>query len=120
MPTRSRNAESEWEIVRFVSAELISAGRYKLTTLLRGQRGSEHTMADPVAAGARVLVLTTALGQPGISEAEVGLLLTWRAGPGRRAAMLPMQAGHRAPLDSAHPYRRRFLEPSQCAARRSE
>jgi hypothetical protein len=78
------NAEGEWEIVQFVSAELISAGRYKLTTLLRGQRGSEHAMADPVAAGARVLVLTTALGQPGISEAEVGLPLTWRAGPANR------------------------------------
>jgi hypothetical protein len=75
------NADGEWEIVQFVSAELISAGRYKVTTFLRGQRGSEHAMADPVAAGARVLVLNTALGQPGISEAEVGLPLTWRAGP---------------------------------------
>lgn len=31
-----------------------------------------------------MLVLTTALGQPGISEAEVGLPLTWRAGPASR------------------------------------
>ena len=70
------NADGEWEIVQFVTAELTSPGRYKLTRLLRGQRGSEHAMADSVAAGARVLVLTTALGQPGISEAEVGLPLT--------------------------------------------
>ena len=41
-------------------------------------------MADRVAAGARVLVVTTALGQPGISEAEVGLPLTWRVGPANR------------------------------------
>lgn len=41
-------------------------------------------MADPVATGARVLVLTTALEQPDIGEAEIGLPLTWRAGPANR------------------------------------
>jgi hypothetical protein len=41
-------------------------------------------MADPVAAGARVLVLTTALGQPGIAAGDVGLPMVWRAGPASR------------------------------------
>src|SRR5690606_34118557 len=51
------NADGEWEIVQFTTAELNQPGRWKLTGLLRGQRGSEHAMRDPVAAGARVLVL---------------------------------------------------------------
>ena len=78
------NADGEWEIVQFQTAELVSAGRYKLTRLLRGQRGSEHAMADPVAAGARALVLDAALGQPGISPDDVSLPIVWRAGPSNR------------------------------------
>jgi hypothetical protein len=78
------NTHGEWEVVQFATAELVSAGRYKLTTLLRGQRGSEHAMASPVAAGARVLVLTTALGQPGIAASDIGLPIVWRAGPANR------------------------------------
>ncbi|MEX2482540.1 MAG: phage tail protein, partial [Gammaproteobacteria bacterium] len=78
------NADGEWEVVQFATAELISPGRYKLMTLLRGQRGSEHAMAYPVPAGARVLVLSTVLGQPGIAVDEVGLPIVWRAGPASR------------------------------------
>jgi hypothetical protein len=78
------NAEGEWEIVQFQNAELNAPGRYKLTRLLRGQRGSEHARRNPVAAGARVLMLDTALGQPGISPDEVGLPIVWRAGPANR------------------------------------
>ena len=78
------NGEGEWEVVQFATAELVSPRRYKLTVLLRGQRGSEHAMANPVAAGARVLVLTTALGQPGIGVADIGLPIVWRAGPANR------------------------------------
>src|SRR5690606_31161544 len=82
------NAHGEWEIVQFATAELVSGpspgGRYKLSKLLRGQRGSEHAMASPVAAGARVLALTSALGQPGITASDVGLPIVWRAGPANR------------------------------------
>lgn len=75
------NAEGEWEILQFATAELVAAGRYKLSNLLRGQRGSAHAMRDPVAAGARVLVLDPAVRQPALSAGDVGLPLTWRVGP---------------------------------------
>ncbi|MEJ8573113.1 baseplate multidomain protein megatron [Microbaculum marinum] len=78
------NADGEWEIVQFRSAELVAPDRYRLTMLLRGQRGSEHAMRDPVAAGARVLVLDEALGQPDLSADDLGLPLTWRIGPVNR------------------------------------
>jgi hypothetical protein len=78
------NGDGEWEVLQFQSAELMDAGRYRLTKLLRGQRGSEHAMRNPVAAGARLLVLDLALSQPGISTDEVGLPLTWKIGPASR------------------------------------
>jgi hypothetical protein len=38
-------------------AELLAPGRYRLTRLLRGQRGTEGAMGNPAPAGARVVVL---------------------------------------------------------------
>jgi hypothetical protein len=78
------NADGEWEIVQFATADLIAPGRYRLRGLLRGQRGSEHAMRNPVAGGARVLVLDLALSQPAISTDLVGLPLTWKIGPASR------------------------------------
>jgi hypothetical protein len=37
------------------AAELIAPGRYRLTRLLRGQRGTEGAMGNPPPAGARVV-----------------------------------------------------------------
>jgi hypothetical protein len=78
------NADGEWEIVQFATADLMAAGRYRLKDLLRGQRGSEHAMRNPVAAGARVLVLDLAVSQPAIATDLVGLPLTWKIGPASR------------------------------------
>ncbi len=78
------NADGEWEVVQFQAAELVDEGRYRLSMLLRGQRGSEHAMRDPVAAGARVLVLNAAVAQPAIAAADMGLPYTWRVGPTTR------------------------------------
>ena len=54
------NADGEWEIVQFRDAELVGPGQWKLTTLLRGQAGTESAMRNPVAAGARIVVLDRA------------------------------------------------------------
>ena len=40
---------------------LLSPGRYKLARLLRGQRGTEFRMGNPVLAGARVVALDAAV-----------------------------------------------------------
>jgi hypothetical protein len=120
MRSRSRTRDGEWEVVQFATAELVSAGRYKLTNLLRGQRGSEHAMASPVAAGARVLVLTTALGQPGIAVSDVGLPIVWRAGPANRDVAdasfveetVTMTGKGRRPLSPVHVAGRRPKAPT--------
>jgi len=79
------SAAGQWEIVQAGQAELIATGRYRLTRLLRGQRGTEHAMGNPAPAGARVLVLDTTLASLPIAEADLGLPWNWRVGPAARA-----------------------------------
>ncbi len=75
----------KWEIVQAGAAELIATGRYRLTRLLRGQRGTEAVMGNPTPAGARVAVLDSALASLPIAEADLGLPWNWRIGPAARA-----------------------------------
>ncbi len=75
----------QWEILQSGSAELIAPGRYRLTGLLRGQRGTEGAVANLVAIGARVVVLDSAVTPLPISEADLGLPWNWRVGPASRA-----------------------------------
>ena len=74
----------QWEIIQAGAAELIAPGRYRLTRLLRGQRGTEGAMVSMVPTGARVVVLDTALATLPISEADLGLPWSWRIGPAAR------------------------------------
>ena len=85
------SALGQWEIVQASHAELIAAGRYRLTRLLRGQRGTEHAMGNPAPVGARVVVLDDSLAVLPIAEADLGLPWTWRIGPAIRA---PDDASH--------------------------
>ena len=79
------SAPGVWEIVQAGAAELIAPGRYRLTRLLRGQRGTEAAMANPAPAGARVVVLDEALASLPIAEADLGLPWNWRIGPASRS-----------------------------------
>ncbi|MCL1629896.1 glycoside hydrolase/phage tail family protein [Roseibaca sp. V10] len=74
----------QWEIVQAGSAELIAPGRYCLTRLLRGQRGTEAAMGNPTLEGARVVILDDSLTTLPISEADLGLPWNWRIGPAAR------------------------------------
>jgi hypothetical protein len=70
-----------WEVLQAGFAELIAPGRYSLSRLLRGQRGTENAMGSPAPAGARVVVLDEALVPMPIPEASLGLEANWRFGP---------------------------------------
>jgi len=110
-------ASGAWEIVQAGTADLIAPGRYQLTRLLRGQRGTEVAMANPVVAGARVVMLDDALASLPIAEADLGLPWNWRIGPASRsvsdetyvaASVTPLGVGLR-PFSVAHveqPWRR--------------
>lgn len=78
--------EGGWEILQFGQAELIAPGRYRLSRLLRGQRGTEGDMAPVVAAGARAVMLDEQLTALPIAEADLGLPANWRIGPASEPA----------------------------------
>jgi hypothetical protein len=78
------SAPGAWEIVQAGSAELTAPGRYRLTRLLRGQRGTEGAVGNPAPAGARVVVLDDSLASLPIAEADLGLPWNWRIGPASR------------------------------------
>jgi len=111
------SAPGVWEIVQAGAAELLAPGRYRLTRLLRGQRGTEGAMGIPTPAGARVVVLDTALASLPIAEADLGIPWNWRIGPASRPvsdetyvtqSFTPSGAGLR-PFSVAHveqPWRR--------------
>ncbi|MDZ4065277.1 MAG: glycoside hydrolase TIM-barrel-like domain-containing protein [Tabrizicola sp.] len=84
-PLAVEAAPGKWEVVQAGAAELIAAGRYRLTRLLRGQRGTEAAMGNPAPAGARVVVLDSTLASLPIAEADLGLPWNWRIGPAARA-----------------------------------
>ncbi len=79
------SAPGAWEIIQFGTAELVAAGRYRLTRLLRGQRGTEDAMGNPAPVGARVVILDTAVQPLSIAEAALGIPWNWRIGPGNAA-----------------------------------
>ena len=78
------SAPGTWEIVQAGAAELIAPGRYRLTRLLRGQRGTAGAMGNPTPAGARVVVLDDSLASLPIAEADLGIPWNWRIGPASR------------------------------------
>jgi hypothetical protein len=77
-------APGVWEVLQAGVAELIAPGRYHLSRLLRGQRGTEGAMGAPAPAAARVVVLDQALVPLPVGEAALGLEATWRVGPAAR------------------------------------
>ena len=83
---------SSWEIIQAGNAELVSAGRYRLTRLLRGQRGTEDAMGDPALAGARVVMLNSGIQPLSTSEADLGLPWNWRIGPASVAPSDPLMS----------------------------
>lgn len=78
------SAPGVWEIVQAGAAELIAPGRYRMTRLLRGQRGTEGAVGNPALAGARVVVLDESVATLPIAEADLGLPWNWRIGPASR------------------------------------
>jgi len=71
-----------WDLV---TAELVATGRYRLTRLLRGQRGTGDAMGNPALIGTRVVLLDSGLQPLSITEGDLGLPWNWRIGPANAA-----------------------------------
>ncbi len=77
-------APGVWEIVQAGAAELVAPGRYRLTRLLRGQRGTELVMGNPALPGARVVILDASVAVLPVAQSDIGLPWNWRIGPASR------------------------------------
>lgn len=77
-----RQVSGEWEILQFAEAALIAANTYRLTRLLRGQRGTEFAMGPAAAPiGATVVLIDAALHRTATGTELKDLALNWRFGP---------------------------------------
>jgi hypothetical protein len=75
------NADGQWEVIQFATAELVNPGVYELSRFLRGQGGTETAMRSPVAAGARFVLLDGAVTAVAMSQGDVGVPFVWKYGP---------------------------------------
>ncbi|PRX28669.1 Putative phage tail protein [Meinhardsimonia xiamenensis] len=82
-------APGTWEILQARDVTLIAPGRYRLTTLLRGQRGTEHAIGNPAPAGARVVVLDAAVTELPFTAGEIALPWNLAVGPATRPVSDP-------------------------------
>lgn len=72
-----------WEMLQFQQAELIAENTYRLSRLLRGQRGTGYLSAQPIAPNARIVLVNDAVQPLAVTRAECGLSRIWRVGPAR-------------------------------------
>ena len=96
-----QNADGGWEVLQFANAVLTAPGEYTCTRLRRGRRGSEGEMRNPVAAGARVVVLDGALSQLGLTAGEARLPFYYRWGPAAKPISDPSWQGARLTFAAA-------------------
>ncbi len=73
-----------WEIVQFRDAELIAPGTWRLSMLLRGQRGSGPELVPERPAGSLFVLLNGALAPLPLSVYRKGTDIVLRAGPAGR------------------------------------
>jgi hypothetical protein len=75
------NGDGAWELIQFQTATLVAPATYDLSGLLRGMNGTERAMRDPVAAGARFILVNNAVTTVNMRLDEVGLALNYKFGP---------------------------------------
>ncbi len=108
-----RSRSGAWEVIGFAGAEEISAGRWRLSTLLRGLAGTEDAMAAGADTGAAVVLLDAAVRPLRLTAEEAGLSLDYIAEPigmaATPAALGPFAGGVRAqtPFSPVHLVARR-------------
>ncbi|MDQ8027218.1 MAG: glycoside hydrolase/phage tail family protein [Brevundimonas sp.] len=71
-----------WELIQFREAQLVGDDVWRLSGLLRAQRGTEAAMRAGAEPGAVVVFLDGLASRVTLSPGERGLPLIWRASPG--------------------------------------
>lgn len=68
-----------WEIVQFLDAEEISPNRWRLTTLLRGRRGTEHLVGTSAINDRFVLISGPGIVRLPLASSQIGVEMNYRA-----------------------------------------
>jgi hypothetical protein len=71
-------AHGRWHIFQFANAELVSPGRYRLSRLLLGRRGTEHLIGTVMADDAFVLVSGSGVYRSLLQSSEIGVSRIYR------------------------------------------
>ncbi|WP_275789850.1 baseplate multidomain protein megatron [Pararhizobium gei] len=66
-----------WEIIGFLDAQEVAAGRWRLSKLLRGLHGTTDAMLAGAAAGAACVVINGAVRPLGLLAEETGRAMNW-------------------------------------------
>ncbi len=74
-----QGANGAWEILQARQATLVGDNTYELRGLLRGLQGTQGAMANPVAAGARIVKLDSRLVRLDMRDYEIGAPMVWGA-----------------------------------------
>jgi GTA TIM-barrel-like domain/Putative phage tail protein len=98
-------AETGYEIVQFLKANLVALNRFRISGFLRAQAGSEAEMLTIRPSGQNFILLNAAVIQPEISASEAGLATQWRLGPAQ------LDYGNPAYLDITSQSQLRALRP---------
>lgn len=75
--TLAVGAHGRWQIVQFLNASLVSPGRYRLTGLLLGRRGTEHNVSNVIAGDTVVMLSDGNLYKGSLAIASIGLEQTY-------------------------------------------
>jgi hypothetical protein len=75
-----QNAGGDWHLFQFANAELVGERTYLLSGLLRGQLGSERTIAEAIAAGAPFVRLDASLVPLARGTDMLGRAFSYRVG----------------------------------------
>jgi hypothetical protein len=97
--------EHGFEIIQFETANLIDVDTFKLTGLIRGLRGTEDVMSEPLPADAWFILLDDALVRLPLERDQVGATLRYRVTP------LGHDVGSSARTDVTHVAAARALRP---------
>lgn len=76
-----RALNGAWELLQFQNAEEIEPSRWLLTTLLRGQLGTDDAMNAGSATGSAFVLIDAAVAKAGLPAELTGLQSNWRVGP---------------------------------------
>jgi len=111
-----QGADGAWEIFAFARAELVAAGVYRLSRLLRGLGGEDFLCARGAPTGSTVVLLDNAIIALARNISEIGVTQEYRVGPADRNYAEPVfaQPSVAATAKALKPY-----APTRAKARRS-